>query len=62
MTAIGQAAPPPAFDVAEIKVNISGPGDSRGDIANGRLYITNVPLRLLIAEAWTTTLHPPALD
>ncbi len=50
VTALGQT-----FDVAEIKINNSGPGDSRGDIANGRLYITNVPLRYLIAEAWTTT-------
>ena len=52
-TAIGQT--PPAFEVAEIKINHSGPGDSRGDISNGRFYATNVPLRLLIAEAWTIT-------
>jgi uncharacterized protein (TIGR03435 family) len=54
LTAIGQTAPA-AFDVAEIKINNSGPGDSRGDIADGRLYITNASLRGLIAEAWTTT-------
>jgi uncharacterized protein (TIGR03435 family) len=55
VTAIGQTATPPSFEVAEIKINNSGPGDSRGDIANGRLYITNASLRNLIAEAWTTT-------
>ena len=49
------ATQPPSFEVAEIKVNISGPGESRGDISNGRLTIRNVPLRYLIAEAWTVT-------
>jgi uncharacterized protein (TIGR03435 family) len=43
----------PAFDVAELKVNRSGPGESRGDLSNGRLTVTNFPLRHLIAEAWS---------
>jgi uncharacterized protein (TIGR03435 family) len=42
-----------SFDAAEIKLNVSGPGDSRGDLSNGRLMVRNVPLRFLIAEAWT---------
>jgi uncharacterized protein (TIGR03435 family) len=52
--AYGQGAQPaPSFDVAEIKLNVSGPGESRGDISNGRLLVTNIPLRYLVAEAWT---------
>jgi uncharacterized protein (TIGR03435 family) len=42
-----------AFEVAELKVNRSGPGESRGDLSNGRLTVTNFPLRYLIAEAWS---------
>ena len=54
--AFGQSPPPlPAFEVADIRINNSGPGQSEGDIANGRLTIRNVPLRYLIAEAWTLT-------
>jgi len=45
--------PSPAFEVADIRLNTSGPGDSKGDISNGRLTIRNIPLRYLIAEAWT---------
>jgi uncharacterized protein (TIGR03435 family) len=41
------------FDAAELKVNRSGPGESRGDLSNGRLTVTNFPLRYLIAEAWS---------
>jgi uncharacterized protein (TIGR03435 family) len=53
IAASGQNAPPaPSFDVAEIRVNVSGPGASHGDISNGRLVITNIPLRYLVAEAW----------
>lgn len=47
--------PSPAFEVADIRLNTSGPGESNGDISNGRLTIRNVPLRYLIAEAWTLT-------
>jgi uncharacterized protein (TIGR03435 family) len=55
-SAFGQnATSSPAFEVAEIRLNTSGPGDSRGDISNGRLTLRNVPLRDLIAEAWTST-------
>ena len=53
-SAFGQnAPPPPAFEVAEIRLNTSGPGPSKGGISNGRLTIRNIPLRYLIAEAWT---------
>jgi uncharacterized protein (TIGR03435 family) len=47
--ALGQSA----FEVAEIKVNRSGSGESRGDVSNGRLTVTNAKVRLLIAEAWS---------
>jgi uncharacterized protein (TIGR03435 family) len=53
-TAFAQA-PPRFFDAAEIRISNSGETDSRGDIQNGRLYIRNVPLRFLIAEAWSIT-------
>jgi uncharacterized protein (TIGR03435 family) len=46
---------PSAFDVAEIKVNTNGGPRSRVTLSNGRFIGTNVPLRPLIAEAWTTT-------
>jgi uncharacterized protein (TIGR03435 family) len=46
---------PKYFEAAEIRVNASGGGDSRGDIENGRLYIRNAPLRFLIADAWRIT-------
>ena len=42
-----------AFEVAELKVNRSGPGESRGDLSNGRLTVTNFRMRYLIAEAWS---------
>jgi uncharacterized protein (TIGR03435 family) len=54
------------FEAAEIRINGSAGGDSRGDIQNGRLYVRNVPLRFLIAEAWSITreevIGPPWLD
>lgn len=43
---------PPSFDVAEIKLNRSGLPGSQGDLSNGRLAVTNLPLRYLLAEAW----------
>ncbi len=51
VAASGQNAP--SFEVAEIRVNVSGRGESHGDLSNGRLMVTNFPLRFLIAEAWT---------
>jgi len=55
--AFGQTTQPaPSFEVAEIRVNESGPGVNRGDISNGRLAITNIPLRVLVAEAWTISM------
>jgi uncharacterized protein (TIGR03435 family) len=41
------------FRSCDIRLNTSGPGASKGDISNGRLTIRNIPLRYLIAEAWT---------
>jgi uncharacterized protein (TIGR03435 family) len=43
----------PSFEVADLKVNQSGADKSSGDLSNGRLLIRNLPLRILIAEAWT---------
>ena len=45
----------PAFEAAELKVNNSGATGSHCDLSNGRLYCYNLPLRFLIAEAWTMT-------
>lgn len=42
----------PSFDVADMKVNTSGADKSSGNLSNGRLVIRNLPLRILIAEAW----------
>jgi uncharacterized protein (TIGR03435 family) len=44
--------PGPSFEVADMKVNTSGADKSAGDLANGRLVIRNLSLRILIAEAW----------
>jgi len=52
-TAYAFCQTPPSFDVAEIKVNRSGAIASQGDISNGRLMVNNIPLRYLIAEAWS---------
>jgi uncharacterized protein (TIGR03435 family) len=64
-TVYGQTALP-SFEAGEIRINNSGPSDSRGDIQNGRLFIRNVPLRNLIAEAWKITseevIGPSSLD
>lgn len=45
-----------SFEVADMKVNTSGGEKSSGDLSNGRLVFRNLPLRWLIAEAWT--MHP----
>ena len=67
LKAFGQNAEPgPAFDVADLKVNSSGAEKSSGSLSNGRLVFRNVPLRLLISEAWLTNpddiYGPPWLD
>lgn len=43
----------PAFEVADIRINTSGAEKSSGSLANGRLTLRNLPVRWLIAEAWT---------
>lgn len=48
-SAFGQTS----FEVADMKVNTSGGEKSSGDLSNGRLVFRNLPLRWLIAEAWT---------
>jgi uncharacterized protein (TIGR03435 family) len=45
--------PTPAFEVADLKLNVSGPGPQSVVLADGRVTIRNVPLRPLIAAAWT---------
>jgi uncharacterized protein (TIGR03435 family) len=67
LNALAQTAEPePAFDVADLKVNVSGAEKSSGSLANGRLIFRNIPLRLLISEAWVMNpddvYGPPWLD
>jgi uncharacterized protein (TIGR03435 family) len=50
----GQAPPPdPVFEVADLRLNISGSDPQSVNIADGRVAIRNVALRPLIAAAWT---------
>jgi len=51
----GQARLAPSFEVADIRVNTSGSGESHANLSKGRLSVTNLPLRFLIAEAYTMT-------
>lgn len=49
-----QTPPPtPAFEVADLRLNVSGPGAPTVVLADGRVTIRNVALRPLIAAAWT---------
>jgi uncharacterized protein (TIGR03435 family) len=48
-----QPAPLPAFEVASIKPNISGPGKMQTTTRPGGVFVAvNTPLRLLIADAY----------
>ena len=50
----GQMPPPaPAFEVADLRLNVSGAGSQSVVLADGRVTIRNVALRPLIAAAWT---------
>lgn len=42
----------PVFDVADLKVNLSGTDPASAQISNGRVTIRNVSLRILIAAGW----------
>jgi uncharacterized protein (TIGR03435 family) len=44
--------PVPAFEVADLRVNVSGAEKSSGSLSNGRLVFKNLALRILISEAW----------
>ena len=48
----GQARLDPSFEVADLKLNVSGPGAPAVQITNGSVTIRNVTLRVLIAAAW----------
>jgi len=53
-TLFGQTPPPtPAFEVADLRLNVSGPGAPSVVLADGRVTIRNIALRPLIAAAWT---------
>ena len=54
VTLARQPAESPAFDVATVKVNASGPGPSLGlmRLPGGRLFAQNLPLRELIRAAY----------
>ncbi|HXE64890.1 MAG TPA: TIGR03435 family protein [Bryobacteraceae bacterium] len=54
LAALAQSSPR-TFEAAEIRINNSGGSDSRGDIVDGRLFVRNIALRYLIAEAWSVT-------
>lgn len=60
------AGPGPAFEVADLKVNVSGAEKSSGSLSNGRLAFRNLALRVLISEAWVMNPDdvsgPPWLD
>jgi len=50
----GQTPPStPAFEVADLRLNMSGTGPQSVVLADGRVIIRNVALRPLIAAAWT---------
>jgi uncharacterized protein (TIGR03435 family) len=48
----GQTQPDPTFEVADLKLNVSGPGAPAVQITGGGVTIRNVTLRVLIAAAW----------
>lgn len=48
----GQTPAEPTFEVADLKLNVSGPGAPAVQIADGRVTIRNVTLHVLIAAAW----------
>ncbi len=52
----GQTQPEPTFEVADLKLNVSGPGAPAVQIADGRVAIRNISLRVLIAAAWALPL------
>ena len=55
-TGVGRSQITPlSFEVADVKINSSGAAQARVNLSNGRFLASNVPLRPLIAEAWTIT-------
>jgi uncharacterized protein (TIGR03435 family) len=44
-----------SFDVADIKVNKSGPGPTSAKLINGQARVVNAPMRLLISAAFNVT-------
>ena len=57
-----QPAPLPAFEVAGVKPNVDGPGKMQTVTRPGGVYVAvNVPLRLLIADAYIGN-QPGAVD
>ena len=57
-----QPAPLPAFEVASVKPNVDGPGKMQTVTRPGGVYVAvNVPLRLLIADAYIGN-QPGAVD
>src|SRR5687768_7152171 len=57
-----QPTPLPAFEVASVKPNVGGPGKMQTVTRPGGVYVAvNVPLRLLIADAYIGN-QPGAVD
>jgi uncharacterized protein (TIGR03435 family) len=44
-----------AFDVAEVKINKTGPGPTNAQLVNGQVHLTNAPMRLMIMAAYDVT-------
>lgn len=57
-----QQAPSPTFEVASVKPNVAGPGKMQTTTRPGGVFVAvNVPLRLLIADAYIGN-QPGAID
>ena len=57
-----QQAPSPTFEVASVKPNVGGPGKMQATTRPGGVFVAvNVPLRLLIADAYIGN-QPGAID
>jgi uncharacterized protein (TIGR03435 family) len=51
--ALGQEGRPRTFEVAEVKVNKTGPGPVAVSLINGQVRLINGPMRLMIAAAYS---------
>jgi uncharacterized protein (TIGR03435 family) len=59
VAAFGQEGRPGTFEVAEVKVNKSGPGPISAQLVNGQVRLINAPMRLMLAAAYSV--NPDAI-